>query len=175
MVAASGPTGILAGRPCASSQSAQQQPSRSVNNNNNHSNNNNNNNVRKSSNAEEEARQRHNSDLFVRTSWTDAAIALDQLNKVQIIIYLKIKKRTNSYVNKRDFRVSRCNCVCDWMNKKRTLSVYNTTTGFSLSQLCGKLSQTRVVHVNVYTIYLSSCSNTYRVSRITDSIVDNFG
>lgn len=40
--------------------------------------------------AEERARNRHRSDLYVRPSWTDAAIALNQLEKVGIVYFLSL-------------------------------------------------------------------------------------
>lgn len=72
MVAASGPTGILAGRPSESpSQTAALRGNASSRTN--------------SSSVFDERKDdavRHESDLYVRPSWTDAAIALDQLEKV---------------------------------------------------------------------------------------------
>ncbi|XP_076749448.1 protein patched isoform X4 [Xylocopa sonorina] len=72
MVSASGPTGILAGRPSGShcpqgSQSSQNGSASKI----------------RSENVKtvENAKQRHESDLYIRPSWTDAAIALDQLEK----------------------------------------------------------------------------------------------
>lgn len=70
MVSASGPisTGILAGRPSGS-----QGPRQSGG-------------AEKDVKAAENAKSRHESDLYVRPSWTDAAIALDQLEKVRFIL-----------------------------------------------------------------------------------------
>ncbi|XP_011634801.2 protein patched, partial [Pogonomyrmex barbatus] len=67
MVSASGPisTGILAGRPSGSQGPRQNGDAEGE----------------KDSKAAESARIRHESDLYVRPSWTDAAIALDQLEK----------------------------------------------------------------------------------------------
>lgn len=68
MVSASGPisTGILAGRP-SGSQSPRQNCGAEC---------------EKDAQAAKSAKSRHESDLYVRPSWTDAAIALDQLEKV---------------------------------------------------------------------------------------------
>ncbi|XP_071572097.1 protein patched [Temnothorax nylanderi] len=67
MVSVSGPisTGILAGRPSGSQGPRQNGDAEGE----------------KDSKAAERARIRHESDLYVRPSWTDAAIALDQLEK----------------------------------------------------------------------------------------------
>jgi hypothetical protein len=72
MVSASGPisTGILAGRPSGSQGPWQHGGAE----------------CEKDAKAAESARIRHESDLYVRPSWTDAAIALDQLEKVRKII-----------------------------------------------------------------------------------------
>lgn len=69
MVSVSGPisTGILAGRPSGSQGPRQNGDAEGE----------------KDSKAAERARIRHESDLYVRPSWTDAAIALDQLEKVR--------------------------------------------------------------------------------------------
>jgi len=71
----SGPisTGILAGRPSGSQGPRQNGDAEGE----------------KDLKAAERARIRHESDLYVRPSWTDAAIALDQLEKVRthLIIY----------------------------------------------------------------------------------------
>ncbi|XP_015587157.1 protein patched isoform X2 [Cephus cinctus] len=67
MVAASGPSGILAGRP-SGSQTQILQNGTSTSSCNGKA-------------AMENTKQRHESDLYVRPSWTDAAIALDQLEK----------------------------------------------------------------------------------------------
>lgn len=74
MVSASGPTGILAGRPSGSQcfQGSQSSQNGSVTKNHNEKN------IKNADNA----KQRHESDLYIRPSWTDAAIALDQLEKV---------------------------------------------------------------------------------------------
>ena len=97
MVAASGPTGILAGRPNATlSEQDKNGTATSCNNNGKLSmacNNNyksekdigNNNQL-----AEALAQRRHESDLYVRPSWTDAAIALHQLEKVKLLFNLYI-------------------------------------------------------------------------------------
>lgn len=75
MVAASGPTGILAGRPSESpSQTAAPRGSSSPRNAANHG--------VFDERKDAAAAARHESDLYVRPSWTDAAIALDQLEKV---------------------------------------------------------------------------------------------
>ncbi|RLU17567.1 hypothetical protein DMN91_009803 [Ooceraea biroi] len=68
MVSASGPisTGILAGRP-SGSQGPRQHGSSAE--------------CEKDARATDSAKKRHESDLYVRPSWTDAAIALDQLEK----------------------------------------------------------------------------------------------
>ncbi|PBC33005.1 Protein patched [Apis cerana cerana] len=73
MVSASGPTGILAGRPSGSQcfQGSQSSQNGSVTKNHNEKN------IKNVDNA----KQRHESDLYIRPSWTDAAIALDQLEK----------------------------------------------------------------------------------------------
>ncbi|XP_034192585.2 protein patched isoform X5 [Osmia lignaria lignaria] len=73
MVSASGPTGILAGRPSGSqcpqgSLSSQNGSASKIHND-------------KNAKSLENAKQRHESDLYIRPSWTDAAIALDQLEK----------------------------------------------------------------------------------------------
>ncbi|EZA47071.1 Protein patched [Ooceraea biroi] len=70
MVSASGPisTGILAGRP-SGSQGPRQHGSSAE--------------CEKDARATDSAKKRHESDLYVRPSWTDAAIALDQLEKVE--------------------------------------------------------------------------------------------
>ncbi|XP_032664388.1 protein patched isoform X2 [Odontomachus brunneus] len=67
MVSASGPisTGILAGRPSGSQGSRQNCGAE----------------CEKDAQAAKSAKSRHESDLYVRPSWTDAAIALDQLEK----------------------------------------------------------------------------------------------
>lgn len=69
MVSVSGPTstGILAGRLSGSPGSRQNGDAESE----------------KDHKAAERTRIRHESDLYVRPSWTDAAIALDQLEKVR--------------------------------------------------------------------------------------------
>ncbi|XP_043484332.1 protein patched isoform X3 [Leptopilina heterotoma] len=77
MTAASGPTGILAGRPSVCQSQSQNATDTKTNNNNN---NNNNNNSKKLAILKSD-KIRHNSDLYVRTSWTDANVALDQLEK----------------------------------------------------------------------------------------------
>lgn len=73
MVAAAGPTGILAGRPSLPAVSAaaagcpqhkRPGPEPYI------------------SKHQQEQQRRHESDLYVRPSWTDAALALDQLEKV---------------------------------------------------------------------------------------------
>ncbi|KAK0164434.1 hypothetical protein PV328_003065 [Microctonus aethiopoides] len=64
MVAASGPTGILAGRPISTSQTQSQH-----------------NHWKDDHVVVEKTKRRHESDLYIRPSWTDAAIALDQLEK----------------------------------------------------------------------------------------------
>jgi hypothetical protein len=64
MVAASGPTGILAGRPPVSASGAQEAKD-----------------ARRQSG--DRVKHRHETDLYVRPSWTDAALALDQLEKVR--------------------------------------------------------------------------------------------
>lgn len=71
MVSVSGPisTGILAGRPSGSQGPRQNGDAVTEG--------------EKDSKAAERARVRHESDLYVRPSWTDAAIALDQLEKVR--------------------------------------------------------------------------------------------
>lgn len=68
MVAASGPTGILAGRPISTSQTQSQH-----------------NHWKDDHVVVEKTKRRHESDLYIRPSWTDAAIALDQLEKVDIL------------------------------------------------------------------------------------------
>lgn len=70
MVSVSGPvsTGILAERP-SGSQGPRQNGAEDE----------------KDAKAAENAKIRHESDLYVRPSWTDAAIALDQLEKVSIL------------------------------------------------------------------------------------------
>lgn len=76
MVSASGPTGILAGRPSGSSQCHQNlQSSQNGCTSKVH-------NDKHIKIGIEDAKQRHESDLYIRPSWTDAAIALDQLEKV---------------------------------------------------------------------------------------------
>lgn len=72
MVSVSGPisTGILAERPSGSQGPRQNGGAEDE----------------KDAKAAENARIRHESDLYVRPSWTDAAIALDQLEKVGIYI-----------------------------------------------------------------------------------------
>ncbi|XP_076225909.1 protein patched isoform X3 [Nomia melanderi] len=75
MVSASGPTGILAGRPSGSSQCHQNlQSSQNGCTSKVH-------NDKHIKIGIEDAKQRHESDLYIRPSWTDAAIALDQLEK----------------------------------------------------------------------------------------------
>ncbi|XP_071877009.1 protein patched isoform X1 [Bombus fervidus] len=73
MVSASGPTGILAGRPSGSQCLQGSQSSQNGCATKNHS--------EKNAKTVENAKQRHESDLYIRPSWTDAAIALDQLEK----------------------------------------------------------------------------------------------
>lgn len=72
MVSVSGPvsTGILAERPSGSQGLRQNGGAEDE----------------KDAKAAENARIRHESDLYVRPSWTDAAIALDQLEKVSASI-----------------------------------------------------------------------------------------
>ncbi|KAF7991588.1 hypothetical protein HCN44_008959 [Aphidius gifuensis] len=81
MVSASGPTGILAGRPSQNyhhrQQQQEQQQQQYMENVNDEDERINNNDKIKN----EENRLRHESDLYIRPSWTDAAIALDQLEK----------------------------------------------------------------------------------------------
>ncbi|XP_063976925.1 protein patched isoform X1 [Diachasmimorpha longicaudata] len=67
MVTASGPTGILAGRPTASTAQSQQQNGTHDSQNNR--------------TIDDDDRRRHESDLYVRPSWADAEIALDQILK----------------------------------------------------------------------------------------------
>ncbi|KAK1132580.1 hypothetical protein K0M31_013965 [Melipona bicolor] len=74
MVSASGPTGILAGRPSGSQCLQGSQTSQNGCATRNH-------NEKKNIETEENAKLRHESDLYIRPSWTDAAIALDQLEK----------------------------------------------------------------------------------------------
>lgn len=68
MVTASGPTGILAGRPTATTAQSQQQNGTHDSQNNR--------------TIDDDDRRRHESDLYVRPSWADAEIALDQIIKV---------------------------------------------------------------------------------------------
>lgn len=77
MVSASGPTGILAGRPSGSQCLQGSQSSQNGCATRNHN--------EKNIETEENAKQRHESDLYIRPSWTDAAIALDQLEKVSFL------------------------------------------------------------------------------------------
>ncbi|CAG5106236.1 Similar to Ptch1: Protein patched homolog 1 (Mus musculus) [Cotesia congregata] len=102
MVSESEPTGILAGRPIGASSSASTcyNSNNNINNNNNNNNNNiNNNSINNSPGNSQPAQhhtkdnnanknietydvdERHMSNLLVRPSWTDAAIALDQVEK----------------------------------------------------------------------------------------------
>ncbi|XP_012276019.1 protein patched isoform X2 [Orussus abietinus] len=67
MVAASGPAGILAGRPSGSQAPAGSQPQNGA--------------PLATPPEKDDAGARHRSDLYVRPSWTDAALALDQLEK----------------------------------------------------------------------------------------------
>ncbi|KAG7203232.1 hypothetical protein KM043_010333 [Ampulex compressa] len=74
MVSASGPTGILAGRPSGSQSFQSSQPSQNGGTSK----------VQADEDIKaiaESTKRRHASDLYVRPSWTDAAIALDQLEK----------------------------------------------------------------------------------------------
>lgn len=107
MVSESEPTGILAGRPIGASSSASTcYNTNNINNNNNHNNNiNNNNSINNSPGNSQPAQhhtkdnnanknietydvdERHMSNLLVRPSWTDAAIALDQVEKVCVNYY----------------------------------------------------------------------------------------
>ncbi|XP_076637919.1 protein patched isoform X2 [Colletes latitarsis] len=73
MVSASGPTGILAGRP-SGSQCHQSLSSHNGSTSKVHS-------EKHVKPHVESAKERHESDLYIRPSWTDAAIALDQLEK----------------------------------------------------------------------------------------------
>lgn len=92
MVSASGPisTGILAGRP-SGSQGPRQNDGEEYEKN--------------ARAVAENAKIRHESDLYVRPSWTDAAIALDQLEKVRYFIplteFIFLKKSENKDVKKK--------------------------------------------------------------------------
>lgn len=79
MVAASGPTGILAGRPSASPTTECQEvnDARSIANKKQQQ-------QTKIKKNEDGTKHRHETDLYVRPSWTDATLALDQIEKVRL-------------------------------------------------------------------------------------------
>ncbi|XP_076289551.1 protein patched isoform X3 [Lasioglossum baleicum] len=74
MVSASGPTGILAGRPSGSQCHQGPQSTQNGGTGKGYH-------EKHSKVSVEDAKLRHESDLYIRPSWTDAAIALDQLEK----------------------------------------------------------------------------------------------